>query len=127
CAVYTKLNPTVPSAKTRTYRTVNGVLFSHSDLQGQPQKWESTAEGVEASFDNFNGCGKFITKNFMRLTGAANLMSEVVLNLNDYLDLCESADYDREAVRAVELNETYPSQINDAYVVNSYEFCRPTN
>jgi hypothetical protein len=79
------------------------------------------------SFDNFNGCGKFVTTNVLRVTGAGNLISEVVLDLNLYIALCTKAGYDATATQAVETNSTFPSLVNARYVVDSYEFCHLVN
>jgi hypothetical protein len=82
---------------------------------------------VELKIDNSSGCGRFTTRNVVRLTGAGNLISEVVLDLENFLLQCESVGFDKEAVRAVETNSTYPSVLDPKMVADSYEFCHPVN
>lgn len=125
CTNYTRLNNTKVDFKKRTFVNQNGVLKSHSDLQGPLRTWTASAFGIQMPVEGVNGCGKFVSYNTARVTGAGNLIAEVILDLNDYLNLCESAGFDREAARAVQINSTFPSVLDQKYVVNSYEFCRP--
>jgi hypothetical protein len=123
CTNYTRLNATQVNVKARAYSIANGVLMSTSDLQGPAKVWTATAEGLTAPEDNVSGCGHFASVNIVHMTAAGNLVSEVVLNLENYLTQCEKAGYDRDHMRDIETNETFPSVINSAYVVNAYEFC----
>jgi hypothetical protein len=127
CTSYTKLDTAEIDFKTRTFaQAANGDLISNSDLEDPNLAWASTAEGLEATILDSSGCGHFVTKNIVRQTGSGNLISEVVLNLNDYVNLCAGAGYDPSAVQAVETNSTFASVVDPAYVVNAYEFCRPS-
>jgi hypothetical protein len=128
CSSYSRLDSVKLNVKTRTYSSPSpGVLQSHSDLQGPVQTWTAGALGVELKIDNSSGCGPFTTRNVVRLTGAGNLISEVVLDLENFLIQCESVGFDKQSVRDVETNSTYPSVLDPKMVADSYEFCRPTN
>lgn len=126
CTNYTKLNSAKVDFKKRTFVNQGGVLKSHSDLQGPMRTWTAGPFGVQMAVEGVNGCGKFVSYNTARVTGAGNLIAEVILDLEAYLNLCESAGFDREAARAVQINSTFPSVLDAKYVVNSYEFCRPS-
>jgi hypothetical protein len=126
CSNYTRLDGTKLNFKSRRYMSPSaGVLQSFSDLQGPVQTWSQSPHGVQLPIENNGGCGKYITKNTMRVTAAGNLIAEVILELEPFLTLCERAGFDREGARAVEINSTFPSVIDAKYVVDSYEFCRP--
>ncbi len=128
CSSYSRLDATKVNYKTRAYLSpAPGVLQSRSELQGPIQTWTMGAYGVELPVENFNGCGNYITTNTLRVTGAGNLISEVLLDLESFLTLCEKAGFDKESVRAVESNSTYPSVLDPKFVVDSYEFCHPAN
>jgi hypothetical protein len=130
CTTYTKLNPTQLDYKKRMYSaTASGAIQSISDLEGTGsyQTWTASAAGLQLAISNQNGCGKYTTTNVTRKTGAGNLVSEVVLDLNSYIQLCTAAGYDPTATQAVESNSTFPSVISSTDVVDSYEFCRLLN
>jgi len=130
CTTYTKLNPIQLDYKKRTYSaTASGGIQSISDLEGTGayQTWTASAAGLQLPISNQNGCGKYTTTNVTRKTGAGNLISEVVLDLNSYIQLCTAAGYDPTATQAVEANSTFPSVLNNTDVVDSYEFCRLLN
>jgi hypothetical protein len=128
CSSYTRLDSVKLDLKSRTYSSPSpGVLQSHSDLQGPTQTWAASPFGIELKIDNSSGCGRFTTRNVVRLTGAGNLISEVVLDLENFLLQCESVGFDKEKVRAVETNSTYPSVLDPKMVADSYEFCHPAN
>jgi|GEM_PF-2085205 len=122
CSNYPRLDANQVNYKTRTYAEANGALVSNSDLEGQ-NVWTATPAGLQMSIDNFNGCGKYASFNILRMTAGGNLISEIVVVLDDFLNLCEAAHYDRNAVRDVELNSTFTSVLDPKYVVDSYEFC----
>jgi hypothetical protein len=122
CSSYPRLDPNQVNYKTRTYAEANGALVSNGDLEGQ-NVWTATPAGLQMAIDNFNGCGKYASFNILRMTASGNLISEVVVVLEDFLNLCEAAKYDRNAVRDVELNSTFTSVLDPKYVVDSYEFC----
>lgn len=128
CTVYSRLNPTQVDSKTRTFSSpAAGILQSTSTAQGEVLTWAPAAQGIEASIPDQNGCGKFNTINVLRRTAAGNLISEVVLDLNAYVQLCTSAGYDPAGVQAVESNSTFPSILIPNYVVDTYEFCKAEN
>lgn len=128
CTNYSRLDAVKLNYKTRTYMSnAAGVLQSHSELQGPLQTWNQGAYGIELPVDNFTECGKFVSTNTVRVTGGGNLIAEVVVNLENFLTLCETAGFQKDAVRAVESNSTFPSVLDSKFVVDSYEFCRVTN
>lgn len=128
CSTYSRLDAVKLNAKARSYFSpATGVLQSHSDLQGPVQTWTTGAYGVELKIDNPSGCGRFTTRNVVRLTGGGNLISEVVMDLENFLIQCEAAGFEKDGVRAVETNSTYPSVLDPKMVADSYEFCRPAN
>lgn len=125
CSTYSKLDSVRLNAKTRTYSSpAAGVLLSHSDLQGPVQTWTMDAFGVGLDVPNANGCGRYSTRNVIRLTASGNLIAEVILDLESYLLQCENKGFDKDAVRVVESNSTYPSVLDSKFVVDSYEFCK---
>lgn len=127
CSSYTKLDNAQIDFKTRAYFANGNVIQSNSDFEDQNRAWKPTADGLVATIANQNGCGTFITQNVLRETGSGNLISEIDLDLQNYLNLCTNAGYDADGTKAVELNSTFPSVISPKAVVNAYEFCRPAN
>lgn len=128
CSSYSKLDNSQINLKNRAYTVAaNGSLQSSSDIEGSNLVWTATTAGLTTVIANQNGCGVFTTYNVVRKTPAGNLIAEVNLDLEKYVQLCVSAGYDEQGTRAVQQNSTFPSGINPAYVVNSYEFCRLQN
>lgn len=126
CTTYSRTGPAKIDSNVRTFKTdVNGSLESQSDLEGPPQKWMNTEKGFALSREKFSGCGKLVLTQTLRQLGSGSLISEVSLHTETYIGLCASAGYDEGATRKVLMNTTYPSLLDPAFVVRSYEFCRP--
>ncbi|KYG66276.1 hypothetical protein AZI86_04245 [Bdellovibrio bacteriovorus] len=127
CSSYTKLDNAQINLKRRAYQVnAKGVLQSQSDLEGT-MVWQPNSAGMVSVIANQNGCGTYTSYNVIRKTASGNLIAEVNLNLEDYVKLCASAGYDADGTRAVELNSTFASVIDPAFVVNNYEFCQIAN
>lgn len=126
CTSFTKLDPARVDFKTRTYYTgPAGELLSKSDAEGLDDRWAHTNDGLTRLIENKNGCGTFDTMQVVRRTGEGNLISEVALDLNGYIDLCTKAGYDTSATRELQLYSNFTSVLNPNYVAGVYEFCRP--
>lgn len=127
CTSYTKTDATRADFKTRVYsRGPAGELLSLSDAEQTNAAWSHTADGLTLTIANHNGCGAYNTYNVARMTGSGNLVSEVVLDLENYISLCTAAGYDTTSTRELEGYSTFPSLLNPKYAVGSYEFCRIT-
>lgn len=127
CSSYTKLDSAQINLKRRTYQVnAKGALQSQSDLEGA-MLWQPNSAGMVSVIANQNGCGTYTTYNVVRKTASGNLIAEVNLNLEDYVRLCAGAGYDADGTRAVELNSTFASVIDPAFVVNNFEFCQVAN
>jgi hypothetical protein len=127
CTSYTKTDSTRADFKTRVYsRGAAGELVSQSDAEPAGAVWAHDANGLALTIANHNGCGAYNTYNVARMTGSGNLVSEIVLDLENYISLCAAAGYDTTSTRELEAYSTFPSLLNSKYVVGSYEFCRLT-
>lgn len=128
CSSYTKLDTSKIDLKRRTYSlSANGALQSSSDLQGANIPWAIGPEGLQMPVDNFTGCGRFTTARVVRKTGGGNLIGEVIVDLQKWVDQCAAAGFDPEGAKVVEENSTFPSMIDAKFRVDSYEFCRLSN
>lgn len=127
CSSYSKLDKAQVDFKSRAYVLNGSALVSHSDLEVPDLTWEAKATGLLALISKRNGCGNFTSYHLVRLTPAGNLIAEVSVDLNAYVQLCVSAGYDEAGTRAVELNSTFPSVVSPTLVVDAYEFCHLAN
>lgn len=126
CTSYSKLDPARVDFKTRAYYSgPAGELLSKSDAEGLEDRWDHTEDGLTRVIANRNGCGAFNTLHVLRRTGDGNLIAEVVLDLDAYIDLCTKAGYDTSATRELQLYSNFASVLNAKYVAGVYEFCRP--
>jgi len=126
CSSYSKLDPARLDFKTRAYYSgPAGELLSKSDAEGLDDRWDRADDGLTRVIGNKNGCGAFNTLHVVRRTGDGNLIAEVVLDLDAYIDLCTKAGYDTSATRELQLYSNFTSVLNTKYVAGVYEFCRP--
>lgn len=127
CSSYSKLDNSEINLKSRAYFMSGSTLQSSSDVEGANLNWTATTAGLTTTIANQNGCGNYATYNVVRKTPGGNLIAEVNLDLNNYVQLCVGAGYDADGIRSVETNSTFPSVVNPNFVVDSYEFCHPAN
>lgn len=128
CSSFTKLDSPSINVKTRAYAmNATGTLQSTSERESSPRVWTATGAGLATTIVNQNGCGVFSTYNVIRKTPAGNLIAEVNLDSEAYVNLCVNAGYDADGVRAVQSNSTFPSVVRPDFVANSYEYCRVQN
>lgn len=126
CTSYSKLDPARVDYKTRTYYSgPAGELLSRSDAEGLEDRWISAENGLTRVIANKNGCGAFDTLHVVRRTGDGNLIAEVVLDLDAYIDLCTRAGYDTSATRELQQYSNFASVLHTKYVAGVYEFCKP--
>ncbi len=126
CTSYSKLDPIRLDFKTRTYYSgAGGELLSKSDAEGLEDRWVHTNDGLTRVIPNKNGCGSFNTLHVVRRTGDGNLIAEVVLDLDAYIELCTGAGYDTSATRELQLYSSFTSVLSPKYVAGIYEFCKP--
>jgi len=125
CSSYFKLDPPKLDAKVRAYELdASGALVSSSSSEAPGAVWAVAPEGLKLTIANQNGCGRYETYNVLRRTPDGNLISEVVLDLDAYITLCAEAGYDTSATRELMQYSTFPSLLEERYVVGVYEFCR---
>lgn len=126
CTSYSKLDPIRLDFKTRTYYSgPAGELLSKSDAEGLDDRWNHAEDGLTKVIEKKNGCGTFNTLHVVRRTGEGNLIAEVVLDLDNYIDLCTKAGYDTSATRELQMYSNFTSVLNAKYVAGNYEFCKP--
>lgn len=125
CTSYTKLDPARVDFKTRAYYAgPAGELLSKSDAEGLDDRWNHAENGLTKVIPKKNGCGDFSNLHVVRRTGDGNLIAEVVVDLDAYIDLCTKAGYDTSATRELQLYSNFASVLNTKYVAGAYEFCR---
>ncbi|MGZ3711665.1 MAG: hypothetical protein ACXVBE_07905, partial [Bdellovibrionota bacterium] len=123
CTSYSKLDPIRLDFKTRAYYTgPAGELLSKSDAEGLDDRWSQTVDGLTKVIEKKNGCGTFNMMHVVRRTGDGNLIAEVVLDLDGYIDLCTKAGYDTSATRELQMYSNFASVLNSKYVAGVYEF-----
>lgn len=128
CSTYSKLDGTTVDQKSRRYyQGASGELLSESNFEGSDILWSSSQNSFATAIPMQNGCGAFTIQNMVRQTPNGNLISELVVDLESYVSLCESAGYDPSGTRALEMNTTFPSVLDSKYVVGVYEYCRLSN
>lgn len=126
CTSYSKLDPAKVDFKTRAYYSgPAGEILSRSDAEGQDDRWEHSDDGLTKTVGNRNGCGSFNTLHVVRRTGDGNLIAEVVVDLDAYIDLCTKAGYDTSATRELMQYSNFASVLAPKYVAGQYEFCKP--
>lgn len=126
CTSYSKLDPIRLDFKTRAYYTgPAGELLSKSDAEGLDDRWNHMEDGLTKVIPKKNGCGDFNQLHVVRRTGDGNLIAEVVVDLDNYIDLCTKAGYDTSATRELQMYSNFPSVLASKYVAGVYEFCKP--
>lgn len=126
CTSYSKLDPIRLDFKTRAYYTgPGGELLSKSDAEGLDDRWNHMENGLTKVIPKKNGCGDFNQLHVVRRTGDGNLIAEVVIDLDAYIDQCTKAGYDTSATRELQMYSNFASVLSPKYVAGVYEFCKP--
>lgn len=126
CTSYSKLDPIRLDFKTRAYYTgPGGELLSKSDAEGLDDRWNHLENGLTKVIPKKNGCGDFNQLHVVRRTGEGNLIAEVVIDLDAYIDQCTKAGYDTSATRELQMYSNFASVLGSKYVAGVYEFCKP--